>query len=300
MATSQSGRNYIVSFIPQVTIGTPVIGAGGTVIRTLASQGFSYERAEMKSPEIRSDGMGGNVKKGVVSVPASYLCPLTYGTHDSLFEAFLRGAFSVGVLSPGTTRKIFTVDEYFEDLDLSAQAETVRVLSMGVKIPAEGDSQITWGLMGRDATALASGASPSLTTPTLSTTEPMFGIDATITGPAGISFSAVDFTMTRSGGVQAVIGNKLSPDIYDGPAEGTGTISGTMESLALLTAVAADTAITLTIVQPDAAGNSIQFALSGVQVSKWQAPLGGDKALIQSAPFSFGGANALVITNTAA
>lgn len=299
MATSQAGKAYTVTLIAQTIIGTPVTGAGGTVLRTLPSQGLSLNRAEAQSNEDRADGMSGTVHKGVKSAPATYNCPLVYTTHDPLFEAFMRSTFSIGlVLSPGSTKTFFTVDEYLADLDTSIQAETARLTSMAVKMPAEGMCEIAWGILARNLIPIAAGGtSPFLTGATPSTTEPMAGEDTIITGPAGMSFSSMDFSLTRGSGVQAVMNSAgLSPDVYIGNAKGTGTISGTVETLGLLTAVGADTPITLTAVCTDFAGNTIQFALSGVQLLDWNGPLGGDAAMIQSSKFSFGGSDALVIT----
>jgi hypothetical protein len=296
---SQSGQNYVINYKVQSVIGTPVTGTGGYTLRTLASQGFDYQRARIQSQEIRSDGFYGKPRKGVKSAPGSYLCELSYNTFNPLYEAFLRGTFdSVGVLVPGSTRKFFTFEQYHQDVDLSLQVETVRPVSMSVTIPAEGMAQIQWGLMGRNMAALDSASSVSITSPTLTTTNPIAGIDCSITGPASMQFSSVQFSCTRPGGVQALIGTSLSPDVYDGSATGEGTISGTLETLAYLSEVAGDTSTTLTVTCPDDAGNEIEFALSGVQLENFSAPVGQPNALIVSSRFSFGGTTALQITNT--
>jgi hypothetical protein len=298
---SQSGQNYVINYKVQSVIGTPVTGSGGYTLRTLASQGFSYERARIQSQEIRSDGFYGKPRKGVKSAPGSYVCELSYGSFNPLFESFLRSTFnSVGVLVPGSTKTFFTWEQYHQDIDLSLQVETVRPISMNVNIPAEGMAQITWGLMGRNMAALDAASSQSLTTPTLTTTNPIAGIDCTITGPASMSFTSVQFGCTRPGGIQALIGTALSPDVYDGSATGEGTITGTLETLAYLSQVAGDTSTTLTASCPDDAGNEVEFALAGVQLENFSAPVGQPNAMIVSSKFSYGGATALTITNTAA
>lgn len=297
--SSQSGQNYVINYKVQTVIGTPVTGTGGYTLRTLASQGFDFQRARIQSQEIRSDGFYGAPRKGVKSVPGSYLSELSYNTYDPLFESFLRSTFnSVGVLVPGSTKTFFTFEQYLQDLDLALQVETVRPISMQVTIPAEGMCQIQWGLMGRSAAALDSAASPSMTSPTLTTTKPIAGIDCTITGPSAMSFSSVQFGCTRPGGVQALIGTTLSPDVYDGSATGEGTITGTIESLAYLSEVAGDSSTTLTVTCPDEAGNEIEFALAGVQLENFSAPVGQPNAMIVSSRFSYGGTTALQITNT--
>jgi hypothetical protein len=294
---SQSGQNYIVSYKPQTVIGTPATGGSGFVLRTLASQGFALNRARIVSEENRPDGLSGAPRKGVRSAPATYACEMSYGTFDPLFESFLRGTFTLDVLNPGTaTKTFFTFDQYLQDVDLSIQVETVRPLSMAVTIPAEAMSRIEWGLLGRNAAPLATGASPGLTTPTLTTTEPMAGIDATITGPGSVQFSSVSFNCTRAGGVQALIGTDVSPDVYDGRLVGEGTLNGTIESLAWLTEVTGNTPTTLTILQPDEAGNTIQFDLANVQMENFSAPVGAAAAMIVSSNFSWGGTDSIIIT----
>lgn len=296
MPASQSGQNYVIAFKPQTVIGTPVTGASGVVLRTLASQGFSLNRARIQSEEIRADGMRGAPRKGVKSAPGAYACELSYGSFDAMFEHFLRSTFTVDVLTPGTTKSFMTFDQYHSDVDLSLQVETVRAISMGVTIPAEAMVRIDWGLLGRNVAPLATGASPGLTSPTLTTTEPMAGIDATITGPGSALYTSASFTLNRGGGVQAVIGDTLSPDVYDGSAAGEGTLTGTLETMAWLTEVATDDAVTLTMLCPDGAGNTITFALANVQLENFQAPVGQAAAMIVTSAFSFGGTNGITIT----
>lgn len=296
MPASQSGQNYVISFKPQVTIGTPVTGASGVTLRTLASTGFSLNRARIQSEEIRGDGMRGAPRKGVKSAPGGYACELSYGSFDAMFEHFLRSTFTIDVLTPGTAKSFLTFDQYHRDVDLSLQVETVRAISMGVTVPAEGMVRIDWGLLGRNIAPLATGASPGLTAPTLTSTEPMAGIDATITGPGSALFTSASFSLNRGGGVQAVIGNTLSPDVYDGSAGGEGTLTGTLETLAWLTEAAGDTPTTISVLCPDGAGNTIQFDLANVMVEGFQAPVGQAAAMIVTAPFSFGGTDAITIT----
>lgn len=296
MPVSQSGQSYVIAFKPQTVIGTPVTGGSGVVLRTLASQGFSLNRARIQSEEIRADGMRGPPRKGVKSGPGSYACELSYGSFDAMFEHFLRSTFSTDVLTPGTTKSFMTFDLYHQDVDLSLQVETVRAISMGVTVPAEAMVRIDWGLLGRNIVPLATGSSPGLTSPTLTSTEPMAGIDATITGPGSALFTSASFTLNRGGGVQAVIGDVLSPDVYDGAAQGEGQLTGTLETLAWLTEATADTATTISILCPDGAGNTIQFDLANVMVEGFQAPVGQAAAMIVTCPFSFGGTNAITIT----
>src|ERR1017187_2393592 len=109
MATSQSGARYVVSYIPQTIIGTPVIGAGAVVLRTLASQGFSMTRPEIASNELRTDGFAGTPRKGAKSAPATYSCELSYLTFDGLMAALLRSSFGggVGAMTPGIVKTFF-------------------------------------------------------------------------------------------------------------------------------------------------------------------------------------------------
>lgn len=303
MATSQSGKSYVISYKNQTIIGTPATGASGVTLRTLASPGFSFNRAEISSNELRTDGFGSAPRKGVKSVPGSFNCELSYLTFDPLLAAMLRSSFAggVGAMTPGTTKTFFTFDEYLEDLDISLQVETVRVLSMAVKVPAAGMVTVDWGLLGRNAVALATGGtSPGLTSPTLTTVDPMAGIDSVITIAGGASFSSCDFSVARSGTVEGLIGTPLSADVYDGSAKGSGSLTGTLESLAMFTAAAADAAETLTIECIDSAGHNITFALAGVQLLDFAMPLGADTAMLFTSKFVFGGATALTITNAAA
>jgi len=251
--------------------------------------------------ENRADGFFGAPRKGVKSAPGSYSCELSYLTFDPLMAAFLRSSFAggVGAMTPGTTKTFFTFEEYLQDIDLSIQVETVRVLSMGVKVPAAGMVTIDWGLLGRNAVALAAISSPSFTTPSLTTVEPMAGIDSVITVPGGAQFSSVDFSATRGGSVEGLIGTSLSSDVYTANAQGSGSLTGTLEALTLLTTVGSDTATTVSVQCIDGGGANITFDLANVQLVDFNAPLGADSAMLFTSKFVFGGATAMTITNAA-
>ncbi len=296
--SSQSGQNYTVAFKTQSVVGTPVTGTGGKYIRTLASQGFSLNRALIQSEELRADGMKGAPRKGVKSAPGSYAVEFSYGSFDELLEHFMQSTFAMGVLTPGSTKSLLTIDQYHADVDLSLQVETARMISLGMTIPAEGMVRMDLGFMGRDMNPLASGSSPSLTSATLTTTEPMAGIDSVITGPGSAKFTSMSWTMNRGGGVQAVIGDTLSPDVYVGNAGGEGTLTGTLETLAWLSEVTADATTALSAVITDGAGNTTEFEFANAMLMDFQAPVGQANAMIVSSKFSFGGTNALTVTNT--
>ena len=68
----------------------------------------------------------------------------------------------------------------------------------------------------------------------------------------------------------------------------------------MLTAAAADAAVTVSVVCIDSAGHKVTFALAGVQLLDFNAPLGADKAMLFTSKFVFGGTTALTITNAIA
>jgi hypothetical protein len=89
-----SGRNQLVAFKAQPTLGTPVSGAGATVFRyNNGTAGSNLQKAKIRSNESRSDGMSTRGRHGSRSVAGTYPADATLGTFEALIEALHRGTW---------------------------------------------------------------------------------------------------------------------------------------------------------------------------------------------------------------
>lgn len=177
-----SGRNQLVAFMAQPTLGTPVTGAGATVFRyNNGTAGSNLQKAKIRSNESRSDGMSTRGRHGSRSVVGTYPADATLGTFEELIEALMRGTFDAGL----------TITE--------ADASLASITTTTSTIVAGGGSWITAGLMVGDVIVLSghsTAANNGIPLRILALTA------STITVPAGsLTLNAVAdtaFTVTRA------------------------------------------------------------------------------------------------------
>lgn len=90
----QSGKNVVAAFKEQVALGTRATGAGAIGIRSRSSGGLNLTAAQIRSGEVRRDGLTTLGRLGSQSAAAEYESELSVGTLDAIFEAILRSSFT--------------------------------------------------------------------------------------------------------------------------------------------------------------------------------------------------------------
>ena len=90
----QTGRNVGIYYKPEVTFNTPLTDVtAAKVFRANAGAGLKLGRAEVKSNEIRADGMTTMSRLGSKTVTGSHPGDLSVGTFDDMLEALLRSTW---------------------------------------------------------------------------------------------------------------------------------------------------------------------------------------------------------------
>jgi hypothetical protein len=109
---NQTGRNVLVAYKVETTLGVAVTGASANQFRANPSAGLKLERPEINPGEIRSDGQTPMPRLGTKTVRGGYVGDLSVGTFDTLFEAGFRStivaAAVVTSISAGTLTTITT------------------------------------------------------------------------------------------------------------------------------------------------------------------------------------------------
>lgn len=94
---AQTGKNVRVAYKLEGTFNTAPGDTGAEQLRWSPSPGLAMERAQIQSPEVRSDGLRSMGRLGSRRVPGSFTCPLSVGTFDTLLEAALRSTWVAAV-----------------------------------------------------------------------------------------------------------------------------------------------------------------------------------------------------------
>lgn len=184
------------------------------------------------------------------------------------------------------TRRTFTFEEYFEETDTSYQYVGVRVTSMRWRFLPNAMVEVTFGLMGLNRTALATGASPYFTSPTEYTTLALVADDSSIAYNGSLVTNltgwTIDFVIAADG--PAVIGSVVKPGTFDNDLEVTGEITGLISDFSDDTLYDAETEIEMSIMltEPESEPKSfIHFYAGAVKITDIAGDKGGDGAFIQ-------------------
>jgi hypothetical protein len=137
----------------------------------------------------------------------------------------------------GYTDRTFTIEEYSADIDYSEVYTGCTVNTMRIQLQPNGMVAVSFGIVGADAAAYASGSSPYFTTPTLTTSLPMVAVDAKLYkgGVAVADLTAFELTIALNAGGVPVIGSYVTPAMFTNTMAVTGSVSAVRKDLQNLT-----------------------------------------------------------------
>lgn len=191
------------------------------------------------------------------------------------------------------TRRSFTIEEYWQDIDLSEVFVGCRVVSLQIRLQPNGMAQATFGFQGMDRELLAAGASPYFTSPTEYASIALVADDSTIRyrGAAMAQLTGLELNFQITAGGQPVIGSLVSPDIYDNDMAVSGQATRVVDDHDDHTAFDAETEFELafTLVEPEAEPKSfLHFFFPRVKIAGATSSLGSDGPRIDTHPLMIG------------
>lgn len=194
-------------------------------------------------------------------------------------------------------KRSFTFEEYNSDVDESELFTGGKLASMGVSGGPDAMAIAEFGIVGADEQALLAAASPYFTAPTVPTGIGLTLADAVIRfgGADILTLSSAAFALDNQQGGQAVIGGRVTPEIFEGPAQLTGSITAIREDLGYVRKYLAETDLELLMLltEPGAEPKPyLSFFLGRIKLGKPDKSLGGGNALMETVPFIGGNKDA--------
>lgn len=216
--------------------------------------------------------------------------PLTTQVADNACTLTIMRKLSAGATP---TRRTFYFDEYDVTTDLSQVYGGVRIVGMTIRGTPDGMAEATLTLLGASSAALATGASPYYSSPTLTTTIPLVFADATISynGTDVATCTAFELTYEITAATQPVIGASVSPDVFDNDARLTGSFSFVREDLTRAGQYISETELEahIMLVEPESSPKDcIALFIPYFKLTGETADLGADGALIETLPWTAG------------
>lgn len=104
----QSAKNVAVVFKPEVTFNTAPGAGSAETLRFVPSPGLNLKTATIRSNEQRADALQTMGRNGSEMIDGSYLCEMSKGSHDTLYEAVMRSTWVAAVAITDATMTSIT------------------------------------------------------------------------------------------------------------------------------------------------------------------------------------------------
>ena len=283
--TIATGARHDLSFIVESTYGTTPSTPAFTKIRhTGTTLGLSKEALE--SEELREDRQVQFFRHGTKSVGGDINFELSYGGLDSLIEAVFCGTWNSNVLVPANTRRSFTIERHFEDIDKYIRLTGCHFNTMSLSLAPNSLVTGAFGVIGKDGDTASSGITGA-TYGAESNTKPFDSFTGSINeGGSSIgTITALELSIENGMEATYAVGDATTKEPPLGQFRVTGSITAYLDSMSLVDKFQDETASTISFTLTDAAGNDYTFEMDEVQYNSGNPEVGGPGSVTVSLDF---------------
>jgi hypothetical protein len=228
---------------------------------------------------------GGASNREVTVFPA----PTTMAA-DSAFNVTSTGK-QFFIPSTGHVKRKFGLEVYNSGLDQARLFTECRAAGFGLQLPAQGMSTIRFPFVGRDMEIYEGGAAPFFSGPAAETTS---GIFAAVNGAFikdGVAVgvcTGMNVDLAVANEAPAVIGQKYTPEVFLGRANGTGQFQALLEDATFFNAFKNESELALLLyLTTTNAANSPAWTvlLPRIKLGRASAPQEGELGVTITCPF---------------
>lgn len=223
------GTRVRMVYVPEVTRGVTPGTPSMKVLRTI-TRNLNPKKATLGSQETHAHGQIQDLRHGFESVDGSFNTEWSYGSQDDMLEGIFGSAWATDRLNIGTTMKTYTFERQFLDLSLYEPSRGVAMNTAEFRLQPEAIVGITFtpiGMIPGTAVGTPLDAAPDAA-PTSQPFDSFTGAiyEGGITGGDVIGLvTGLTFTINRNRTLGPVIGTKTSPDVFEGTAVITGSMT---------------------------------------------------------------------------
>jgi hypothetical protein len=282
---------------PAVTTGNS--GTFTAAAGSFITQGFRVGQVVRRTGSALAANNGRNLRvSGVTATLLTFTTsdglPITGGAADATGSLDIQKRVIQG--NP-VVRRSFTFEEYGADMDETELFIGGRIATMRMSGGPDQMATVEFGIVGADEQALLPAASPYFTAPTVPSGIGLTLADAVIRfGGVDVAvLTSADFTLDNRQAGQAVIGGGVTPDVFEGRAAITGSVSAIRQDLGYVRKYLAETELELQLlfVEPEAEPKDyISVFIPRIKLGTPTKTLGADGALIETLPFITGNKDA--------
>jgi len=232
---------------------------------------------------------------------------MEYGAFDDILEAVMCGTWATNVLKSGTTRRSFTLERKFADLDTPEfhRYTGVEFNTLSLSISPNAMVGATFSVVGKDLSLATAEVASSTYSADIGNT-PFDSFTGSITEGGSSIATVTSLEITIENGLEPLF--SVGADTTNRPSIGKSRVTGSLttyfDSKALYEKFINETASEIVCTLTDTAGNDIQIDIPNVKYNSGQPDVSGEGAVTIAMDFvalySSSDASQLVITRTPA
>ena len=301
-----NGAQHSLHYIAESTYGTTPSTPTWTPLPHTGTT-LALTKDAIESEKLRGDRQIEDFRHGNKSIGGDVSSELEYGAFDDILEAVMCGSWSTDVLKSGTTRRSFTLERKFADLDTPEfhRYTGVEFNSLALSISPNAMVGATASVIGKDLALATSEVASSTYSSDVGNT-PFDSFTGSITEGGSSIATVTSLEMTIENGLEPLF--SVGSDTTNRPSIGKSRVTGTLvtyfDSKALYEKFINETASEIVCTLTDVDGNSLQFDIPNVKYNSGQPDVSGEGAVTVSMDFvalySSSDTSQLVITRTAA
>lgn len=301
-----NGAQHSLHYIAEVTYGTtPATPTWTPLPHTGTSLAMTKDAIE--SEKLRGDRQIEDFRHGNKSIGGDVSAELEYGAFDDVLEAIMCGTWTTDVLKTGTTRRSFTLERKFADLDTPEfhRYTGVEFNTLALSIAPNAMVSATIGVVGKDLSLATSEVGSSTYSADVGNT-PFDSFTGSITEGGSTIATVTSLELSIENGLEPLfsVGSATTNRPSIGKSRVTGSLVTYFDSKALYEKFINETSSEIVCTLTDVSGNSIQLDIPNVKYNSGQPDVAGEGAVQVSMDFvalyNSGDASQLVITRTSA
>lgn len=304
--TIANGAQHSLHFVAESSYGsTPSTPTWTPMPHTATTLNLSKDGIE--SEKLRGDRQIEDFRHGNKSVGGDISAELEYGAFDDVLEAVMCGTWTTNVLKSGTTRRSFTIERKFADLDTAEYHRHTgcEFNSMSMTVTPNAMVTTTFGVVGKDLSVSTSEVASSTYSADVGNT-PFDSFTGSITEGGSSIATVTSISITVENGLEPLfsVGSSTTNRPSIGKSRVTGNLTCYFESNTLYSKFLNETSSEIVLTLTDLDGNDIQFDIPNVKYNTGQPDVSGEGSVTVSMDFvalyNSSDATQLAITRTAA
>ena len=266
-----SGSRFGLRMVKEVTFGTIPSTSFSTVRLTDTDLNLKFD--SLQSNEIRSDRQIASFRHGMKSVEGSIGVEIAVGAHNDLwsgaFAAAWGGSTGAYTLKTGTSLYTYTFERSFAD---GPQFDAMMGCAInGVDISITPDKMATakFSVIGQTVTAMQGTTWAAGGVIAAGTAQPCDAFTGSLTegGSPVAVVTAIEIKLTNGRKTEGVVGSRLTPAIFEGTCNVSGTVTALFENATLYNKFVNETDSAIVVNLTDGSTGTMSFTIPKVKYS---------------------------------